>query len=228
MNNISAVFWKQLKETLRNQAVLIQFVMFPVICIVMSNAVKIPDMPHNYFVHLFSGMYIGMAPLISISSIVAEEKEKNTLRVLIMANVKSWQYLLGTGSYVLICCTVGSLIIGLNGGYALTELLVYLCIMVLGVITSLFIGASIGIGCKNMMVATSVSVPVMMIFAFVPMLAMFNEPVRKLAYVVYTEQMGRLFVQMESGIFKMDSFIVVFVNMLLAFILFILMYKRQK
>ena len=55
-----------------------------------------------------------------------------------------------------------------------------------------------------------------------------NEPVRKLVYVVYTEQMGRLFVQMESGIFKMDSFIVVFVNMLLAFILFILMYKRQK
>ena len=88
MNNISAVFLKQIRETLKNKPILIQFLMFPVLAVVMENAVKIEDMPEHFFAKLFAVMFVGMAPLTCMSSVISEEKEKNTLRVLMMSNVK--------------------------------------------------------------------------------------------------------------------------------------------
>ena len=40
MRNISIIFLKQLKDTLKNKAVLIQFVMLPLMAVIMENAVK--------------------------------------------------------------------------------------------------------------------------------------------------------------------------------------------
>lgn len=76
MKHISAILWKQLKDTLKNKTVLIQYIMFPVMTIIMENGVKIDNMPEHFFATLFAVMYIGMAPLVSMSSIIAEEKEK--------------------------------------------------------------------------------------------------------------------------------------------------------
>ena len=87
MRNAGIVFKKELMDTLKNKTVLIQFIMFPLMTLVMENAISIPDMPEYFFTKLFAVMYMGMAPLTSAASIIAEEKEKNTLRVLMMANV---------------------------------------------------------------------------------------------------------------------------------------------
>ena len=98
MRNIGVIIKKQIKDTLKNKTVLIQFVMFPVLTLVFENAINIPDMPELFFTKLFSVMYMGMAPLTSVAAIIAEEKEKNTLRVLTMANVKAWEYMLASES----------------------------------------------------------------------------------------------------------------------------------
>lgn len=45
----------------------------------------------------FITMHIVMIPIINMANIIAEEKEKNTLRVLIMSNVKPMEYLIGIG-----------------------------------------------------------------------------------------------------------------------------------
>lgn len=52
-------------------------------------------------------MYIGMASLTSVASIISEEKEKNTLRVLQMSNVKAFEYLISNAIYVASVCMVG-------------------------------------------------------------------------------------------------------------------------
>ena len=94
MNNITTIFIKQIKDTLKNKSVLIQFLMFPLLTVLMENAIHMENMPEHFFVKLFSSMFIGMAPLVSTASIIAEEKEKDTLRVLMMSNVHPIQYLL--------------------------------------------------------------------------------------------------------------------------------------
>ena len=225
MNNIVAIFKKQLKDTLRNKTVLIQFVMFPIMTLIMNNAIKIQEMPENFFVILFAAMYIGMAPLTSIASIISEEKEKNTLRVLIMSNVKPHEYLLGIGSYVWFACMLGGLVICTVGGYGLQTSIAFMGIMAIGVLTSLLIGAIIGICSKTQMMATSITVPVMMIFSFVPMLSLFNSTIEKIARVIYSEQISRMLNQINSLQLNVENIGVIGLNILIAAILFIIIFK---
>ena len=45
MREATAIFRKQVLDTRKNRAVLIQFILFPIMTIVMSNVVKVDDMP---------------------------------------------------------------------------------------------------------------------------------------------------------------------------------------
>lgn len=226
MSNIIAVMKKQLKDTLKNKTVFIQFIMFPVLTIIMNRAITIDGMPENFFVNLFATMYVGMAPLTSISAIIAEEKEKNTLRVLLMSNVKPYEYLLGIGSYVFIACMLGAGVICAAGSYRLQEGLVFMLIMAIGIVTSLLMGAVIGTWSKTQMMATSVAVPVMMIFSFLPMLSMFNSTIAKVAKYIYSEQISILLNAVSTWELELDSIGIMGGNMLLFILLFSVVYRR--
>ena len=228
MNNIVAIFKKQLKDTLRNKTVLIQFVMFPIITLIMNNTIKMQEMPENFFVNLFATMYIGMAPLTSIASIISEEKEKNTLRVLIMSNVKPYEYILGIGSYVWFACMLGGIIICAAGGYDLQTGMAFMGIMATGILTSLLIGAIIGIWSKTQMMATSIAVPVMMVFSFVPMLSLFNNTIEKIARIIYSEQISRMLSQINNLQLNAVNIGVIVTNIFIAAVIFIIIFKKCK
>lgn len=192
MHNIIAIFKKQVRDTLKNKTVLIQFVMFPLLTLIMNRAIKIEGMPKNFFVNLFGTMYMGMAPLTSMAAIMSEEKEKNTLRVLMMSNVKPYEYFVGIGGYVWLACMLGMAVICGAGDYESQERVIFLAIMAVGTFTSLFIGAGIGTCSRTQMMATSISVPVMMLVSFLPMLSMFNETIARVAWFTYSEQISRM------------------------------------
>lgn len=225
MHNTGVIIKKQIKDTLKNKTVLIQFVMFPVLTLIFENAINIPDMPELFFTKLFSVMYMGMAPLVAVASIIAEEKEKNTLRVLTMANVKAWEYLAGIGIYVWTICMAGAGVMAttLSSG----DIPFYLGVMAAGFIISIAIGACIGIIASNQMAATSLSLPVMLIFSFMPMLAMFNDKIEKIAGIFYTQQIRELLGNMTFDGIKTETMLVVAVNALLALSLFFVAFKRK-
>lgn len=226
MNNIIAIFKKQVKDTVKNKTVLIQFLMFPVLTLIMSRAVKIDGMPENFFVKLFAVMYIGMAPLTSMAAVIAEEKEKNTLRVLLMSNVKPYEYLLGVGSYIWCACVIGAGVICAAGSLGLRESVLFMTVMAVGILASMLIGAAVGIFSKTQMMATSITVPVMMIFAFLPMMALFNATIAKIAKFVWSEQISRMLDQIGTGRFQTTSIGIVSVNVILFTALFIAAYRK--
>lgn len=227
MNNIFAIFKKQLKDTIKNKTVLIQFVMFPVLTVIMNNAVKIEGMPDNFFVNLFAAMFIGMAPLTSIASVISEEKETNTLKVLVMSDVKPYEYLLGIGSYIWLMCMLGSAVICAAGNYTYKEAALFMCIMAAGILASLLIGAAIGVISKTQMAATSVTVPVMMIFSFLPMLSMFNSSIEKIARFTYSEQVSRLLGNIGSLQIDTKSLLIIGANMVVFLLIFIFSYRKK-
>ena len=227
MRAIDAVFMKQLKETLKNKTILIQFLMFPVMAIVMENAVKIENMPEHFFVKLFAVMFVGMAPLTCMSAIISEEKEKNTLRVLMMSNVKPFEYLIGTGFYVWLMCMAGAAVFAVCGGYTGMDLCVFMLIMAAGILLSELTGAVIGVFCKSQMSATSVTVPVMMLFSFLPMLSMFNETIERIAKITYSQQISILINGIGRSDTGADSIAVIAVNFLVALVLFVIVFKKK-
>lgn len=86
--------------------------MFPAIAAVLTLSAGDLQLPPRYFVNLFSVMYVCMAPILIISAIISEEKEKGSLRMLMMSNVKPMEYILGIGSYAFVLCMIGVLIMG--------------------------------------------------------------------------------------------------------------------
>ena len=226
MNNIIAIIKKQLKDTLKNKTVLIQFIMFPILTLIMNSAVVIDGMPENFFVNLFATMYIGMAPLTSMAAIIAEEKEKNTLRVLIMSNVKPHEYLLGIGIYVWVICMIGATVICTAGGYRPQVSVTFMGIMAIGILASLLAGAAIGTWSHTQMMATSVAIPVMMFFSFMPMLSLFNTTIAKIAKFTYSEQISLMLGQINNLQLKAENIYIIIVNIFIAAALFAITYKK--
>ncbi len=226
MRNMIAIFKKQLKDTIQNKTVLIQFIMFPLLALVMSRTITIEGMPENFFVNLFATMYIGMAPLTSIAAVIAEEKEKNTLRVLMMSNVKPYEYLLGVGSYIWFACMLGAAVICAAGGFGQQESLAFMGIMAVGILASLLIGAAIGTWSKTQMMATSITVPVMMIFSFMPMLSIFNDTIAKIAKFIFSQQVSIMLSQVNAMQLEADNICIVVINMVIFTALFTFSYKK--
>lgn len=228
MKHIITIIKKQLKDSLKNKTVLIQFIMFPLLGVIMVNTIRLENMPENFFVTLFSSMYIGMAPLTCVSAIISEEKEKNTLRVLMMADVTPWQYLLGIGGYVFLACMLGGAVFcGLLEGVTPEQRALFLLIMAAGIIASIVMGAAIGIGSRNQMAATSVTVPVMMVFSFLPMLSMFNDKIEKIARFTYTEQIRVLTENLGGDGEPALNVAVIFMNIVVFGVLFSVLYRRK-
>ncbi|MDE5885262.1 MAG: ABC transporter permease [Oscillospiraceae bacterium] len=227
MKNIKAVFTKQIIDTMKNKTVFIQFLMFPIMAIIMENAVNLENMPEHFFVKLFSVMFIGMAPLTCMSSIISEEKEKNTLRVLMMSNVKPWQYLVSVGAYIFIMCMIGVIVFAVLGEYKNAELITFIFSMLSGILLSELIGAVVGIFSRNQMTATSFTIPIMMTFSFVPMLSIFNQNIKKFAEIIYSQQISELINSINTSEISAKSIIIISANFILALVLFTVAYKKK-
>lgn len=227
MKRSYAIFKKQLKDTLKNKSVLIQFIMFPLMTVIMSQAISVEGIGKDYFVNLFATMYIGMAPMTCMASIMSEEKENNTLRVLMMSNVKPYEYLSGVGSYVFMLCMLGNLVFAACSQHRGKDIVVFLATLAIGVLVSLMLGAAIGTWSKNQMTATSVTVPVMFIFSFLPMLAMFNDKIAIVSKFTYSQQLSDMINSVGQMTLGFENVAVILGNMILALGLFTLCYRKS-
>jgi ABC-2 type transport system permease protein len=89
------------------------------------------------------------------------------------------------------------------------------------------IGAAIGTWSKNQMTATSITIPIMLIFAFLPMLAMFNDAIRKVSGFTYSGQINNLMNAIGAITLTVKNVGVIIVNMAVAIALFVLAYRRS-
>lgn len=228
MRAIMAIHKKQWKETMKNKEVLIQFILFPIMAFIMTHSVQIPGMPEQFFVTLFASMYVGMAPLTSMTSIIAEEKEKNTLGILKMSNVSPWQYLISVGGYILLVCLLGAFAFGLIGKYNGGELLLFVLIMASGTLISTMIGAVIGLTSRSQMSASAAVVPVMMIISFVPMISTFNETFKKMANYLYSQQIHLMLDGIGCQSIESKGVLIIAMNVIIVVILVGVIYNRVK
>ncbi len=205
--------------------------MFPVLAIIMEASVQIEGgLEENYFVMLFATMYIGMAPLTGMATVIAEEKEKHTLRMLIMSNVRAYEYLIGVGMYVLVACMIGSLSFGLTAGYTGSKLLLFVLVMATGILLSTLLGGAVigGVGSKNQMAATSIVVPVMIFFSFLPMIAMFNKTIEAVSRFTYSQQVNYLLKDIQTLSVTNENIYVIGGNLLLILVLFRYAYMKSR
>jgi len=248
MKSVKAVFKKQIKDMIRNVGVWIQFLLFPVVAYVMTVLVARSDIftaqevmegaaafgvSDTMFVTMFSAVFVGMALIPVAAGIIAEDKERKSLRFLVMAGVKPSSYLLGIGGVIFILSLLPSFAFGLIARFQAAELLVFMSAMMSGVIASTLLGLSIGIFSNNQQAATGMAMPVALILGFGPMIGMFNESIKKFFGIFYTQQLDTLINSFTSaslyqtGTSHIQAFGIIWTNIAVLIVVFVIAYNKK-
>jgi ABC-2 type transport system permease protein len=137
---------------------------------------------------MLAGVFVGMALIPTVAGIAAEDRERKSLRFLVMAGVRPSAYLLGIGGVIFVVSLILSLAFTLMGRFSGQEFWLFMAVMMSGVVASTILGLAIGIHANNQQAATGLSVPVALVFGFAPMIAIFNEPMMRVTRFFYTQQ----------------------------------------
>ena len=227
MRSIRAIFSKQLRDVIKNRMVLIQFIVFPLVAFVFTEIVAKPnpDISDSMFVTMFAGIFSGMSVLSTVANFIAEDRERKSLRFLVMAGVKPYQYMLGIGGVMMGVSLIVSIVFGLMGGFQGMDFVRFVAALLLGAVASTLLGATVGIASKNQQSATAIAMPLGMILGFTPMLALFSDTVQKVFGVFYTMQVNVLVGDLSGGFMKPATIILANITVLAA--LFMLIYNKN-
>jgi ABC-2 type transport system permease protein len=207
--------------------VLVQFIIYPAVALIMTELIakSNEDIPPNMFVNMMSAIFAGMALILSMAGVIAEDIERKSLRFLVMAGVKPHEYLLGTGGFILLAGVVISVVFGLIGDYSGMDFLKIITVLITGVVASIILGATIGIISKNQQTATAIGVPIAVILGFTPMIAGFNANIAKAAGILYTQQLSVVANDTSANFSK--AMFVIAVNIVVLTAGFIFAYRKK-
>lgn len=232
MRAAKAIFLKQVTDLPKNVSILLLFIMYPAMAAVFTIFLDDPS-----FVVVFAMMFVGGTPLVAVANTIAEDVEYKSLRFLMMAGVKPYQYMLGLYGFVMILAVPTLLVFGLIGGYSPQILLVFMILCLLGCIPSAVLGAVVGIFSKNVQQCSAIYTPLMLVIGFVPFLSVFNEVVEAVGYVLFTMQiffrigdltfMGDYFSIGDTGGDFIRSGLIILGNFVVFAILFAVAYKKK-
>ena len=162
------------------------------------------------------------------AQIEAQQASGLTVQQWCMENgVKPKTYLIGISTYVVFLCTIGSIVIGLQGDFSQGGFLRFMLLMLIGIFVSGLVGATVGIFSKNQMGATSISVPLMVVSSLVPMLSIFNDSIKKYASVIYTQQLSNVMNDIHADSIDTKALIIIGINAVVALAAFVILYRKK-
>lgn len=126
-------------------------------------------------------MTVGMVCTMTVLYGIAEEKEKRTLRTLMLANVGASQVVASKAVVALVASTVVNAVCFFVAGGEAGMLGAYLALGVVGSLPVILFSLVLGLASRDQMTAGVYSVPVLLV-ALVPMFGMANETIEKVSH----------------------------------------------
>lgn len=137
-----------------------------------------------------------MVPIQIVASIVAEEKEKGTLRMLMLSGVRTFEYIVGISFMVMMFLVFGMLVFDQMGATNSCDSVEGVIVCLVTFVFSMIIGFVIGGLSDNQVSVGAVSLPITLIIFFLPVIGMFNAKYDFLGKYIYS---GVLFKILNKG-----------------------------
>ena len=225
MKTSAAILTKQCKDSLHNFPSLMIMLIYPSVAWIMITAMGSEEDMSGFFVPMFAAMHGSFAPIAISSNILSEEKEKGTLRSLIMAGVSSVNYLISISLFVILATMLTGCAFLLMGAFTRDHAVKFAAAMLAGAVLSTLIGLCIGICSKNVTAANGIAVPVGLVLALLPMLGRFNSTIDGVGELTYSGQMSRL---MQDGTITEQMMAVLGAYFIALCVLLTLLFKHDK
>lgn len=169
LKRIQAILIKEIQDIKSNSNIMVMYFMPILFTYIWENF--IPEMPAGFgaafgliFLVVMVGMYVP-------SMLIAEEKEKNTMEVLILSPARPIEIFVGKGVLTIFSIIIISLVIGLMVGMSLFNLLVIIIATTLTSTFAIFVGMIVGLISPNQMSTGVVGLPVYLLLLLIPQLA---------------------------------------------------------
>lgn len=185
LRRVSALFRKEIRDIGKNMNVLLMCVLpilFSVIYTKMfvGNGLDI-DFGRLEVLTLCVGMNLALVSSFVIAMLIAEEKEKNTLRTLLLSGMSPLEFLTGKAFIAILLSEIINVAMFFIIGMNTASLGIFILLTFLVVISMVEIGAMIGMIAPNQMSTGVVGMPVIMILLLVPLFARLDETIEKIA-----------------------------------------------
>ncbi|MCJ8171141.1 ABC transporter permease [Clostridium botulinum] len=235
IRRINALLKKEIKDFAKNMNVSVMCflpIMFSIIYSKLLRSNSTNDVMNTLNILILCvGMNISLISSMVISMLIAEEKEKNTLRTLILSAVSPWEFLAGKVLITFLVSEVINIVIFFSIGCDIQYLGKYILITTLVLFSMIEIGAIIGIISPSQMATGVFSMPVVMIFFVIPMFTEVNKTIETIAKFLPSYHMNimiaRLFKGETFGIESTRSIAIILVWIIIAVIAFAFTYNKR-
>lgn len=234
MRKTTAIFMMKSKMILKNYSILLGPLMSIGFVILYKNIIPVSDdMPEAmkaYFLQLGVLFNILMTGIMGTSMPLAEEKEKNTLRVLMTSSVKGIEFFIGSLLPVLIMLIAVNIVLLPISGKTDINIPIYLLVTTGASIITMILGMIIGLVSKNQMSTSFTSTPLLLILMMIPMFSNMNETLSKASNFIYTGSLNKI---IENLVLKVDNpvtiqqLIVMTAWFVISIVAFLLFYRKN-
>lgn len=161
-----AIFVKDYKEFSRNYTIPISM-FFPIILALLLRGAG-PSLPEAFGMVLNTS-FVLLTCLVQVT-LIAEEKERNTLRSLMMTPATTMDVLIGKSTLVFVMSAVALAIATFIFGYEPASIWAFVAAIILSIILYTAVGTICGLFCKTLVEASLSIIPVSIVFASPPIL----------------------------------------------------------
>ncbi|WP_058301749.1 ABC transporter permease [Gorillibacterium timonense] len=197
--HVRALLKKELKDFGKNLNVMFMCVL-PLLFAWLYSMIYNDAFPKADLLVMCVGMSLTLVTCFVIAMLIAEEKEKQTLRTLMLSAISPLEFFLGKGLFTLLVSTILNSLIFFIIGIETRVYGLFLIVTVLVCLSMVAIGAIIGLVAPNQMATGVVGMPILLVFLMVPMFAEMNAVMGKIAWLLPNYHMNVLIRQMiESG-----------------------------
>ncbi len=169
IKRILAILIKEFQDIRSNSNLLIMYLMPILFTYIWENL--IPEMPDGFgaafgliFLVVMVGMYVP-------SMLIAEEKEKNTIEVLMLSPARPVEIFIGKGLLTFITIIIISVVISIMVGLSFNVQLIIIFATALTSLFAIFVGMIVGMISPNQMSTGVVGLPIYLLLLLIPQLA---------------------------------------------------------
>ncbi|MEK4239316.1 hypothetical protein BSK65_22485 [Paenibacillus odorifer] len=164
LKRVQAIFVKDYKEFSRNYAISIMLI-FPIIIALLFRRVD-PSVPGVFAIVL--NLSFVVVACFAQACLIAEEKEHNTLRSLMMTPATTMDVLIGKSTLVFVMSAVVLAIVTYIIGYEPASIWAFVSALILSIILYTALGTICGLFSKTVLEASLAILPVMFVFTGAP------------------------------------------------------------